>query len=54
MTFTVFLMVFLAAGPVPVAAFNDRGMCEGVRAALQVTEDGKPVRTVCIQGYTKL
>jgi hypothetical protein len=54
MTFTVFLMVFLANGPQTVAAFVDPGICEGVRAALTVTENGKPVRTQCVKGFTRL
>jgi hypothetical protein len=48
--FTWFLVVFLASGPQTVAGFHDQGFCESVRAALAVTEDGKPVRAVCARG----
>jgi hypothetical protein len=48
--FTWFLVVFLASGPQTVAGFRDQGFCEGVRAALDVTEDGKPVRAACVKG----
>jgi len=48
--FTWFLVVFLAAGPHTVAGFRDQGLCEGVKAALEVSEDGKPVRVACVRG----